>query len=124
MKGMNKVFLLGNLGKDPEVNVSKKGVVMSSFSVATNDYVKNERNEYESVPSWHNIKFFGSLAEVANKYLKKGSRVLIEGAINYNDFKKDEKSPKIRYTSIVGRGLTMIGKPQGAGAASDEDLPI
>ena len=118
MAGVNKVILVGNLGKDPEVRHLENGTPVASFSIATSESYK-DRNSGERVEKteWHNIVLWRGLAEVAEKYLRKGSQVYIEGKLQTRSWEKDGVT---RYTTeIVGRDLTMLGsKGQGGGEQS------
>ena len=90
MAGVNKVILVGNLGKDPEVRYLDSGVAVANFSLATTENYKNKQGEKVSQTEWHNIVLWRGLAEVAEKWLKKGSSVYIEGKIRTNKW-EDKK---------------------------------
>ena len=108
MAGVNKVILVGNLGKDPEVRYLDSGVAVANFSLATTENYKNKRGEKVSQTEWHNIVLWRGLAEVAEKWLKKGSSVYIEGKIRTN--KWEDKEGNTRYnTEILGDNMTMLG---------------
>jgi single-strand DNA-binding protein len=79
MSGVNKVILLGNLGKGPEIKHLENGRMRASFSLATNEVYKNKEGEKISNTEWHNIVLWSPLAEIAEKYLSKGKQVYIEG---------------------------------------------
>ena len=81
MAGVNKVILVGNLGQDPEVRYLDSGVAVANFSLATTENYKNKQGERVSQTEWHNIVLWRGLAEVAEKYLKKGSSIYVEGKI-------------------------------------------
>ena len=111
MSGVNKVILLGNLGKDPEVRYLDNGVVVANFSLATTENYKNKLGERVSQTEWHNIVVWRGLAEVAEKYLKKGSSVYIEGKIKTR--KWEDKDGNTRYnTEILADNMTMLGSKQ------------
>ncbi len=111
-KSVNKIFILGHAGSDPEAMVTKNGKSMSSFSVATNEMYKNDKGVYEENTLWHKVKFFGTVADIANQYVKKGSRVFVEGKIDYNKFEpKEAGKPAVTYTSIIGNSLTLLSSP-------------
>jgi single-strand DNA-binding protein len=119
MAGVNKVILVGNLGKDPEVRHLESGVPVASFSVATSEsYNDKTSGEKKTVTEWHNIVLWRGLAEVAEKYLHKGDQVYIEGKLRTRQWEKDGVT---RYsTEIVGENMTMLGgrpKQEGAPAA-------
>ncbi|WMN12437.1 single-stranded DNA-binding protein [Marivirga salinae] len=108
MQGVNKVILIGNLGKDPEVRHLDNGASVANFSIATTETYK-DRNSGERVDQteWHNIVLWRGLAEVAEKYLKKGDSVYIEGKLRTRSW---EKEGVTRYTTeVVGDQLTMLG---------------
>tara|TARA_B110000444_G_scaffold71183_2_gene66939 strand:- start:3632 stop:4072 length:441 start_codon:yes stop_codon:yes gene_type:complete len=106
----NKVILIGHLGKDPEVRTLENGVLLCRFSMATSETFKNRQtNEKSSHTEWHNILLWRGLAEVADKYLHKGDKVLIEGRIRSRSF-KDKDSGQIKLmTEIIGDNLQMMG---------------
>ena len=109
MAGVNKVILIGNLGKDPEVRYLDSGVAVANFSLATTENYKNKEGERVSQTEWHNIVLWRGLAEVAEKWLKKGSSVYIEGKIRHR--KWEDKEGNTRYTTeILGDNMTMLGK--------------
>jgi len=111
MAGVNKVILLGNLGKDPEVRYLDNGVAVANFSLATTENYKNKAGERVSQTEWHNIVVWRGLAEVAEKYLKKGASVYIEGKIKTR--KWENKDGNTRYnTEILADNMTMLGGKQ------------
>ena len=111
MAGVNKVILVGNLGKDPEVRYLDNGVAVANFSLATTENYKNKAGERVSQTEWHNIVVWRGLAEVAEKYLKKGSSVYIEGKIKTR--KWEDKDGNTRYnTEILADNMTMLGSKQ------------
>lgn len=113
MAGVNKVILVGNLGKDPEVRALETGVKVARFSLATTESYK-DRNTGERVDQteWHNIVFWRGLAELAERYLKKGSQVYIEGKLQTRSY--EDKDGVTKYsTEIVGLNLTMLGNKSG-----------
>ena len=131
MPGVNKVILIGNLGKDPEVRYLDNGVAVANFSLATTENYKNKEGERVSQTEWHNIVLWRGLAEVAEKYLRKGGSVYIEGKIKTR--KWEDKDGNTRYsTEILGDNMTMLGgKPVVEGAPqndppsdSKDDLPF
>ena len=108
MAGVNKVILVGNLGKDPEVRYLDSGIAVANFSLATTENYKNKQGEKVSQTEWHNIVLWRGLAEVAEKWLKKGSSVYIEGKIRTN--KWEDKEGNTRYnTEILADNMTMLG---------------
>jgi len=118
MAGVNKVILVGNLGKDPEVKHLDNGVAVANFSLATTENYKNKEGEKVSQTEWHNIVLWRGLAEVAEKYLKKGSSVYIEGKIKTR--KWEDKDGNTRYnTEILADNMTMLG-----GKKDSQENPI
>ena len=118
MAGVNKVILVGNLGKDPEVRHLENGTPVASFSLATSETYKDRTTgERKTNTEWHNIVLWRGLAEVAEKYLHKGDQVYIEGKLQTRSWEKDGVT---RYsTDIVGNNMTMLGtKGQGGGEQS------
>tara|TARA_B100001250_G_scaffold75882_1_gene62108 strand:- start:594 stop:1019 length:426 start_codon:yes stop_codon:yes gene_type:complete len=108
MAGVNKVILVGNLGKDPQVRYLDSGVAVANFSLATTENYKNKEGERVSQTEWHNVVLWRGLAEVAEKYLKKGASVYIEGKIRTR--KWEDKEGVARYsTEILGDNMTMLG---------------
>jgi len=108
MAGVNKVILVGNLGKDPEVKYLDSGVAVANFSLATTENYKNKEGERVSQTEWHNTVLWRGLAEVAEKWLKKGSSVYIEGKIKTR--KWEDKDGNTRYnTEILADNMTMLG---------------
>jgi len=116
MASVNKVILIGNLGKDPEVRYTASGEAMCNFSLATTDSWKDKSSgEKKELTEWHRISFFGKLAEIAGQYLKKGSQVYVEGSLRTR--KWTDKEGQERYTTeIRGDQMTMLGSRQGMGA--------
>jgi single-strand DNA-binding protein len=122
MAGVNKVILIGNLGKDPEVRYLDSGVAVANFSLATTESYKNKEGERVSQTEWHNIVLWRGLAEVAEKWLKKGSSVYIEGKIRSR--KWEDKEGNTRYTTeILANNMTMLGKKEDSSAEKTETTP-
>ena len=108
MASVNKVILIGNLGKDPEVKKFDSGIKNASFSLATTEKFKNKTGEMVSNTEWHNIVVWGALSDVAEKYLKKGSQIYLEGKIKTSSW--EDKSGAKRYkTEIYADSFTMLG---------------
>lgn len=117
MAGVNKVTLIGNLGKDPEVRHLENGNAVANFSLATSEVYKNKQGEKVTATEWHNIVLWTPLAELAEKFLKKGRQVYIEGKITNRTYQ--DKENVTRYvTEIVGREMTFLGGAPNAGDAS------
>ena len=117
MAGVNKVILVGNLGKDPEVKYLDSGVAVANFSLATSESYKNKEGERVNQTEWHNIVLWRGLAEVAEKWLKKGSNVYIEGKIKTR--KWEDKDGNTRYnTEILADNMTMLGSKSTSESAA------
>ena len=127
MSGVNKVILIGNLGKDPEVRYLDNGVAVANISLATSESYKNKEGERITQTEWHDVVLWRGLAEVAEKFLKKGSSVYIEGKLRTNKWvDKDENN---RYkTEVLADKLTMLGKSNSqdnsVDKSSEDDLPF
>jgi len=115
MASLNKVMLIGNLGKDPEVRYTGAGTAVASFSLATSEKFKNKNGEWEERTEWHNITLWARLAEIAGEYLAKGKTVYIEGRLQTR--KWQDRDGRDRYTTeIVGEKMQMhSGKGEGGG---------
>jgi single-strand DNA-binding protein len=109
-KGVNKVILLGHLGKDPEVRYSASGMAVANFSLATNSSTKDRQTgQWVEETEWHNITLFDKQAEVAKQYLRKGSQVYIEGRIKTEKW-QDKNTGADRYTTkIIGHEIHFMG---------------
>lgn len=113
MASLNKVLLIGNLGKDPEVRYTASGTAVASFSLATSEKFKNKDGEWEERTEWHNITHWGRLAEIAGEYLAKGKTVYIEGRLQTR--KWQDKDGKDHYTTeIVGEKMQMLSRKDGS----------
>lgn len=108
MSGINKVILVGHLGKDPEVRHLDGGVVVASFPLATSETYNKDGKRIEQT-EWHNIVMWRGLAEVASKYLHKGKLVYIEGKLRTRSFEDKEKIKKY-VTEIVAENFTLLGR--------------
>lgn len=112
MKGVNKVLLLGNVGKDPEIRSTAGGMVIASFSLATADR-KKEGDKWVDVTEWHNVVAFGKTAEVVRNYVKKGNPIFVEGKISTRSWDDKESGDKKYRTEILVNELTLLGdKPK------------
>ncbi|HEX9023897.1 MAG TPA: single-stranded DNA-binding protein [Geobacteraceae bacterium] len=127
MASLNKVMLIGNLGKDPEVRYTGSGTAVASFSLATSERFKNKNGEWEDRTEWHNITLWGRLAEIAGEYLAKGRTVFIEGRLQTR--KWQDRDGRDRYTTeVVGDKMQILsakgeGGRQGAGRPEAQEAP-
>lgn len=117
MSGVNKVIIVGNLGKDPEVRHLESGVAVANFPVATSEtYRDRTSGERREQTEWHNVVLWRGLADVAEKYLHKGDMVYIEGKLRTRSWEKDGVT---RYTTeIVGDNMTMLGSRSSSSEGS------
>ena len=123
MASVNKVILIGNLGRDPELKFTPSGVPMAKFSIATTERFKDSEGNQQEKTEWHNIVLWRRLAEIANEYLKKGSPVYIEGRIQTRSW-DDENGVKKYMTEIVGLQIQLLGKREDSTTAEPpKDLP-
>lgn len=124
MAGVNKVILVGNLGKDPEVMTFDNNVKKASFSLATSESYKNREGQRVDTTEWHNVVLWRGLAEVAERYLKKGNQVYIEGKIKTRSYEQDGQKRYI--TEIYGDNMTMLGRREegnGGGGYQNQGQP-
>lgn len=120
MASVNKVILVGNLGRDPEVRYMPNGEAVCNFSIATTDSWKDKQGQKQDKTEWHNIVMYRRLAEIAGEYLKKGRPVYLEGSLQTRKWEKDGVT---RYTTeIIANQMQMLGGRDDAatGSASNE----
>src|SRR6266478_6718209 len=143
-KCVNKVILVGNLGKDPEIKYTPSGVPVAKFSLATNERFKDKSGEFQEHTEWHNIVAWQRLAEIVGEFVSKGSKVYVEGKLQTFSW-EDRQSGEKRYrTEIVARDLVLLGSREngnskqghatsgeqrepddaGSGEITDEDIPF
>lgn len=115
MRGVNKVIVVGTLGRDPEINYTAAGTAVANLAIATEKKWKDKQTgEDQKKTAWHRVKMFGRLAEVAGEYLKKGRQVYIEGELDYGKY--TDKDGVERYTTdILAFDLQMLGGGDGNG---------
>ena len=127
MASVNKVILVGNLGRDPEMRYMPSGDPVASFSIATTDSWKDKNGQKQEKTEWHNISMFGKLAEIAGEYLKKGSSVYVEGRLETRKYTAKDGTEK-QATQVVADRMQMLGGRSGSGSGSydggsDESAP-
>ncbi len=114
-KSVNKVILIGHLGKDPEIRYTPNNTAVATFSVATNERFKDKDGNWGDRTEWHNVVVWDRLAEVAQNYLKKGGQVYIEGRIQTRSWDDKQTGEKKYRTEIVASDLVLLGgRQQGA----------
>ena len=118
-RGVNKVILVGNLGRDPEVRYSPNGQAIANVNIATSESWKDKNTgEKQERTEWHRIVFFGRLAEIAGEYLKKGSQIYVEGRLQTR--KWQDKDGNDRYTTeVVAGDMQMLGSRTGSGVPAE-----
>jgi single-strand DNA-binding protein len=116
-KSLNKVQLIGNLGKDPEVKYTPQGTPVAKFSLATNERYKDKDGNWQDRTEWHNVVLWQRLAEIAGEYLKKGGKVYIEGRLQTHSWDDKTTGQKKYMTEIVGNDLILLS---GRGEAGGE----
>ena len=115
-KSVNKVILLGNLGKDPEVKYTPQGTPVAKLTVATNYRYKDKNEQWQDQTEWHNVVLWQRLAEIAGEYLKKGSKVYIEGRLQTRSWEDKQTNQKRYMTEIVANDLVLLGgRGEGGG---------
>lgn len=121
MAGVNKVILLGNLGKDPEVRSLEGGKRVAKFSLATTESYKDRDGNKVENTEWHNVEFWGPVVDVIEKYLKKGSSVYVEGKLRTRSY--DDKDGVKKYTTeIVGQQLNLLGSKPSDNSESNHQF--
>jgi single-strand DNA-binding protein len=148
-KSVNKVILIGNLGKDPEVKYTQGGMPVAKFSLATNERYKDKDGQWQDRTEWHNIVAFQRLAEIVGEYLKKGGKCYIEGSLRTSSWDDKETGQKKYKTEIIANDLVLLSgrgeggemargaaagnnfdqrapepAPAASGPISDEDIPF
>lgn len=120
MRGMNRVMLVGNLGKDPAVKELADGIVVAKITLATTEVFRGKDGQTQANTQWHTVVFWRGLAKLVAKYLRKGSLVLVEGKIVYRKY--EDKMGVVRYaTEILANQLLMLDKPSVINAPRDEE---
>ncbi len=135
MASVNKVILIGNLGKDPDLRFTPSGQAVATLSLATNDRYKDKDGQMVERAEWHNIVVWGKQAETAKEYLKKGRQIFVEGRIAYRTY--DDREGNKRYiTEVVAQRLQFLGRREEtpetvpaepemeAPASEEENLPF
>lgn len=113
MKSVNKVILMGAVGKDPEIRYTAEGLAIASFSLATSE----KRKDKEEVTQWHNCVAFGKLAEIVEKFIRKGSKLYLEGTIQYQQYEKEGEK---RYsTKIIVNDVSMLSTKEDSLSSSE-----
>jgi single-strand DNA-binding protein len=120
MASVNKVILVGNLGRDPDMRYLPSGEAVANLAIATTDKYKDKTGQMVEQTEWHRVSFFGRTAEVCGQYLKKGSQVYVEGSIRTRKYTDKEGVEKYA-TEIRGDRMQMLGSKGGGGGMADMD---
>ena len=124
-RGLNKVMLIGNISKDPELKYTPAGAAVASFSLATNESYKDKAGTQQDRTEWHRLVVWNKQAEIAAEYLKKGAQIFVEGKLQTRSWEKDGQ--KHYMTEIVVLNFQMLGRKSDGGAESpapsDEQAP-
>jgi single-strand DNA-binding protein len=119
MKSVNKVILIGNLGKDPEMKFTQGGMPVAKFTLATNERQKDKDGQWQDRTEWHNIVAFQRTAEIVGEYLKKGRQVYIEGSLRTGSWDDKETGKKMYKTEILVNDLVLLGGGRGEGGGGE-----
>ena len=124
MKGLNKVQLIGNLGKDPEIRYTPEGKQVAKFSMAANRTFKNKEGESIDDTQWFNIEAWSGLAKVIEDHLTQGDRIYIEGRLKTESYEKDGETKY--FTKVVAQEMVMLGSfsSNGDDALDEDDIPF
>lgn len=120
MASVNKVILVGNLGRDPEIRYMPSGEPVANITIATSSKYKNKSGELVEETEWHRVSFFGKLAEIAGQYLKKGRSVYVEGRLKTRKYTDKDGIEKYA-TDIVANEMQMLGSREGMGEPAGGD---
>ena len=110
MRGLNKVTLIGNLGKDPEIQTLEGEIRVAKFSLATSESYKDKAGQTQTETDWHNVVAWRGLADLASKYLSKGSMIYLEGKVKTRSY-SDKDGSKKYVTEIIAESFIMLDKP-------------
>jgi single-strand DNA-binding protein len=118
-RGVNKVILLGNVGKDPEIRSTQGGMQVAKFTLATTEGVKDQSGKWNDKTEWHSLVAFGRTAEIIRDYVKKGSQIYVEGKLSTSSWDDKESGQKKYRTEILVNDLQLLGG-RGEGSGSSE----
>ncbi len=118
-KSVNKVILLGNIGKDPELKYTPSGTAVANFSIATGERFKDKEGQWQERTEWHNIVAWDKLAEIIGQYVKKGSKLYLEGRLQTRSWDDKTSGEKKYRTEIVASDISLLGgRGEGGGSSS------
>jgi len=122
-KSLNKVMLIGNLGRDPEVRYTSSSVPVATFSIATNESWQDQDGNTQERTEWHNIVTWRKLAEICHQYLRKGSKIYIEGRIQTRSYDDKNTGAKKYITEIVASNMIMLDSREGGASGANAFPP-
>ncbi|QNI37915.1 single-stranded DNA-binding protein [Edaphobacter albus] len=117
-KGVNKVFLLGNVGKDPEIRSTAGGTTVASLSLATAERAKDQQGNWQDKTEWHNLVAFNRTAEIIRDYVKKGTQIFVEGKIQTRSWDDKDSGQKKYRTEIIVNEMSLLGGGAGRGEST------
>lgn len=117
-KGVNKVFLLGNVGKDPEIRSTAGGTTVASLSLATAERAKDQQGNWQDKTEWHNLVAFNRTAEIIRDYVKKGTQIFVEGKIQTRSWDDKDSGQKKYRTEIIINEMSLLGGGPGRGESA------
>lgn len=121
MRGVNKVILIGNLGRDPEIRYTTSGQAVANFTIATTEVRTNKDGKRDEFTEWHRIVAWGRLAEICGEYLSKGKTVYIEGVLRTRSW-EDKEGKKRWTTEVIAQNMQMLGGPSVEKSTSTSDV--
>ena len=119
-KSINKVILIGNLGRDPEIKYTPSGAPVAKFSLATNERFKDKGGEWQERAEWHNVVAWQRLAEIIGEYAKQGAKVYVEGRLQTSSWEDKQSKEKKYRTEIVAQDIVLLDAPGERASASDD----
>ena len=120
-KSVNKTILVGNVGKDPEVKSTNGGTLVATFSLATSDRYKDKQGEMQEQTEWHNLVAYARGAEIIRDYVKKGSKLYVEGKIRTRSWDDKDTGKKVYRTEIVVGDISLLSSSEGNGRPNDQN---
>jgi single-strand DNA-binding protein len=128
-KSVNRVTILGNLGKNPEVSFTKSGTAVAKFTIATTERYKENNGEWADRTEWHNVVAWQKQAEILGQYVKKGDKLYVEGRLQTSTWEDKQSGEKKYRTEVIASDIVLLGNkektsPQADGNSEDSDIPF
>src|SRR5712692_5822000 len=120
-KSVNKVILVGNVGQDPEVKYTASGVPVAKLSLATNERFKDKNDSWQDRTEWHSVVAWQRLAEIVGEYVRKGSKLYIEGKLQTSSWEDKSSGDQKFRTEIVARDIVLLGRPEKGGGEREPE---